>query len=233
MSATAYRDALAAAAPKAENFSLVLGGPLFQLLRRLRLSDDALGLAHRRIICAVLIMWAPLLVLSAMQGDLAGPPRATPFIDDVGFHLRLLIAAPLLILAEPVVHLRLRVLVGQFQGRGLVRPNQTERFEAAVTDAMRLRNSAAAEAAMIALVYLVGVVFTVRRYESLGAGAWYASAAGSGRLSPAGLWLVFGSLEDPNHGPDAQGPGGLAKNISRDSKICWLWNRELGGSQKH
>jgi hypothetical protein len=29
------------------------------------------------------------------------------------------------------------------------------------------------------------------------------------------------------------GSGGLAKNISRESKICWLWNRELGGSQKH
>jgi hypothetical protein len=32
------------------DFSLVLGGPLFQLLRRSRLSDDALTLVHRRAI---------------------------------------------------------------------------------------------------------------------------------------------------------------------------------------
>ena len=35
---------------QADDFSLVLGGPLFQLLIRARLSTDTLGLVKRRVI---------------------------------------------------------------------------------------------------------------------------------------------------------------------------------------
>ena len=52
-----------------QDFSLVLGGPLFQLLRRLRLSDDAGGLLRRRVVFYVMITWTPLLVFSAAQGQ--------------------------------------------------------------------------------------------------------------------------------------------------------------------
>lgn len=50
-----------------KTFSLVLGGPLFQLLRRVHLSDDALMLVQRRILVTVLITWLPLLALSALE----------------------------------------------------------------------------------------------------------------------------------------------------------------------
>ena len=42
------------------DFSLVLGGPLFQLLRRSQLSGDALELARRRLIIIPLLAWLPL-----------------------------------------------------------------------------------------------------------------------------------------------------------------------------
>ena len=45
------------------DFSLVLGGPLFQLLRRAHLSDDALLLVRQRIVVIALLVWLPLLVL--------------------------------------------------------------------------------------------------------------------------------------------------------------------------
>jgi len=58
------------------DFSLVLGGPLFQLLRRAHLSDDALSLVHKRAIVISLICWLPLLALSAFEGQLlAETPR--------------------------------------------------------------------------------------------------------------------------------------------------------------
>ena len=38
-------------------FSLVLGGPLYQLLRRAHLSDDALMMVRRRVFVAVLVTW--------------------------------------------------------------------------------------------------------------------------------------------------------------------------------
>lgn len=46
------------------DFSLVLGGPLYQLWRRTHLSGDALQLLHRRVIVLILLAWMPLLVLT-------------------------------------------------------------------------------------------------------------------------------------------------------------------------
>src|SRR5580704_18274041 len=90
-----------AAAPDAgEEFSLVHGGPLFQLLRRSRLCDDAMGRVQWRIGAAVAVTWAPLLVLSVAQGAAWGAGPAMPFLGDVGCHLRFLVAVPLLLVAE-------------------------------------------------------------------------------------------------------------------------------------
>ena len=64
------------------DFSLVLGGPLYQLWRGTRLAGDALQLLRRRIIVMALLAWAPLLLLSIAQGHAWGdsvsaavPPR--------------------------------------------------------------------------------------------------------------------------------------------------------------
>src|SRR4051812_33315111 len=43
------------------DFSLVSGGPLFQLLRRMHLSGDALELTRQRLLVVVLVAWLPLL----------------------------------------------------------------------------------------------------------------------------------------------------------------------------
>ena len=51
-----------------QDFSLVHGGPLFQLLLRTHLSSDGMTLVTRRIIAFMLITWLPLLVLSAIDG---------------------------------------------------------------------------------------------------------------------------------------------------------------------
>jgi len=191
MATTTYRVTRSTGSPEPGEFSLVVGGPLFQLMRRTRLSDGALGLVHRRIIAAVLVAWAPLVALTAVQGGRAGEgAAATPLLNDIGFHLRFLVAVPLLIAAEPIAHRWLRPLVDQFQVRGLVRPDEAPRFDDALRDAARLRNSALAEVSMLVAVYAVGVLVTFRRYLALGG---YAAASGHG-LAPAGAWLVFVSL---------------------------------------
>ena len=65
------------------DFSLVLGGPLFQLLRRAHLSDDALMLVRQRIIIIIIIAllaWLPLLLLSVLEGQALGGRTAVPFL---------------------------------------------------------------------------------------------------------------------------------------------------------
>ena len=79
------------------DFSLIVGGPLYQLMRRTRLSGDALELVTRRVIVLVLITWLPLLVLSILEGHAWGQSVKLPFLMDVDVQARFLLALPLLI----------------------------------------------------------------------------------------------------------------------------------------
>jgi hypothetical protein len=89
-----------------QDFSLVLGGPIFQLLRRSHLANDALGLVHQRIVVISLFCWLPLLVLSALEGKMLGGIATVPFLLDAEVHIRFLVVIPLLISAELVAHER-------------------------------------------------------------------------------------------------------------------------------
>src|SRR6187455_1044801 len=114
------------------DFSLVLGGPIYQLLRRAHLTDDALTLVHRRILAGILITWIPLLLLAIWQGLAWGGETRIPFLLDAETHARFLVAMPLLILAELVVHIRMRRVVAQFFARDLIPDADKPRFHAAI-----------------------------------------------------------------------------------------------------
>ena len=178
-----------------QDFSLVLGGPLFQLLRRAHLTDDALLLVRQRIVVIALIVWLPLLVLTALEGHLLGGSGAVPFLLDIDVHVRFLVAMPLLIAAELVVHQRMRSLVQVFQERNLIPESAMPRFNAAITSAFRLRNSVLAEVLLIAFVYVVGVLVVWRQYTALSTATWYATPSVDGStLSLAGIWYGYVSL---------------------------------------
>jgi hypothetical protein len=57
------------------DFSLILGGPLFQLFRRAHLSGGVLELLHRRIIVITMFAWLPLLV-ACRGGNVTGHRQA-------------------------------------------------------------------------------------------------------------------------------------------------------------
>ena len=178
-----------------QDFSLVLGGPLFQLLRRAHLSDDAPTLVRKRIIIISMFAWLPLLVLSAMEGQLLGSNVSMPFLMDVEVHIRFLVALPLLIVAELVVHQRMRPLVKQFLERDLISESDMPRFNAAIASAFRLRNSILAEVLLIAVVYIVGIMIIWRLYMVLSTATWFATpSAGGLTLSLAGIWFAYISL---------------------------------------
>ncbi len=180
---------------RAPDFSLVLGGPLFQLLRRAHLSDDAMRMARQRVIVISMFAWLPLLLLSAVEGRLLGDGAVVPFLRDVEVHIRYLVALPLLIAAELVVHRRMRTLVSLFVGRRLIPATSMARFEAAITNALRLRNSVIAEIVLLVLVYGVGVLVVWRHYLTLDTTTWYATPSdGTSKLTLAGMWYGYVSL---------------------------------------
>jgi hypothetical protein len=181
--------------PPEGDFSLVIGGPLFQALRRTHLAGDALQLVRRRIGAMAIIAWVPLLALSAADGKAWGNAVAVPFLRDIDAHARFLVALPLLVVAEIVVHRRMQPVVAQFVTLGLVSQAVHDRFEATIERAMRLRNSMVAEVMLIAIVYGIGILVVWRYYVALGAATWYAAPAGDGRrLYLAGWWYFLVSL---------------------------------------
>ena len=178
--------------PATPDFSVVLGGPLFQLLRRAHLSDDALALLHRRVLAVIIITWVPLLLLSLLEGNAWWGSVAVPFLVNAEVHTRFLVAMPLHVLAELGVHLRMRSLVGRFFERGLIADADRPRVIAAVESALRLRNSVAVEVALIVIIYAAGI--PMREYLSVDASTWAGAATGNSELSLAGWWQALISV---------------------------------------
>lgn len=173
------------------DFSLILGGPTFQFFRKAHLEGDHLELLQRRILFIALLTWLPLLLLStfASRGDVG----RLSFLRDVEVHVRFLVALPVLIGAELIVHLRIRPVVRSFVARRIVLPEDLPRFDRAIESAIRLRNSIPVELGLLLLVYSLGLWFWQGRV-GLHASTWYANSGGRWNLTIAGFWYVFVSI---------------------------------------
>ena len=102
------------------DFSLVQGGPLFQLFRRTHLSGDALELLRRWILIITAAAWLPLALLSLLDGRAFGEAVRIPFLYEVEAHVRFLVALPTLIIAELLVHHRIGPVLRRFVERRIV-----------------------------------------------------------------------------------------------------------------
>jgi len=174
------------------DFSLVLGGPIFQFFRKSHLAGEGLELLHRRLLMITAVAWLPLLLLAAL-GRSAGNLGRLSFLHDVEVHIRFLIALPVLIAAELIVHSRLRVVVRNFVDRSLVLPQDLPRFHDAIKSAVTLRNSIPLEIGLLFFVYPLSLWLWNRRI-ALDVSTWYANPGGRWHLTLAGIWYVFVSI---------------------------------------
>ncbi|MGZ8158749.1 MAG: hypothetical protein ACXWT4_08060 [Methylobacter sp.] len=177
-----------------DDFSLVLGGPLYQLFIRARINTDTLGLLKRRVITISLFTWLPLLLLTVLSGDALGGDSKVPFFYDIDAHVRFLLALPLMLVAELVVHQRLRLIVRQFVERGIVLEQYRPEFDAIIGSALRLRNSVMIEVLLIVLV-LTGGHYLWSSQVVLESATWYGGMEnGHHQFSLAGYWYAWVSI---------------------------------------
>jgi hypothetical protein len=175
------------------DFSLVQGGPLFQLFLRTQLLRPPTDLLMRRIVAILLITWMPLLLFSLLSGyGFRG--EGVPFLYDIGAQVRLLLFVPILLAADVIVHRRIKPVVRQFLNQGIVAPQDRPRFESVIASAMRLRNSAIAEALLLVLAITAGALLG-NRYVLTDVPTWMAVPVdGRMQLTMAGYWNLFVSL---------------------------------------
>jgi len=186
------RDALARCPPASAipDFSLVAGGPLHELLRKVRLVDSGLGYLPRRIVIIVLLAWLPLLILSLAHGYAWRAVRV-PFLLDPTVHLRLLLALPLLLWAEGQVHDWMRPFARRFLERGIVPGPAYSRFAAALASLVRLRDSIYPELIIAALVATLGVWINIHRAGALTDSTWFClDPSERAGITPAGWWYA-------------------------------------------
>jgi hypothetical protein len=170
-------------------FSLWCPAPLQRLYRWLHLADDALELANRRIFVVAAVTWLPLFVLSAVS-RLVRTGAPVPFLLDFDVQARFLVALPLLVIGEVVVHRRMPIVVRQFVERRIVVGEARVAFDQAVSSALSLSRSMIAELLLLACVYTVGFSMPAST-ASLPGPTWYGQASdGSMILTPAGWWYL-------------------------------------------
>jgi hypothetical protein len=174
------------------DFSVVLGGPTFQFFRRLHLTSDDLGRLRWRVLTITIVVWLPLLLLATLNYSAVNAGWLS-FLRDIEVHVRFLIALPVLMAAELLVHSRLRLAVRCFVERGIVLPQDLPRFDRAIQSAIRLRNSIPLEMGLLILVYTLGLWLWQRRTVP-DVSTWYVLPGGPWHLTPAGFWYVFVSI---------------------------------------
>ena len=169
---------------------------MFLLYRRIHLSGAALEWVRRRALTVALFAWLPLLALTTWEGTQWRGPRE-PFLLDFNVHVRLLFALPMLLAGEFLAHRRMGRVVAEFITRDMIPPNHLARFTQALQSAQQWRNSASAEAALLALVYGLGVAVMWRSMAALRPDTWYhhsMAATGNEHMTLAGWWYVLVSL---------------------------------------
>src|SRR5208283_827411 len=173
-----------------ENFSITRGGPVHWLLARLGYAGDERKLVVRRALLAVLISWLPLLVLSLVQGQAWKHGIKIPFLRDFAVNVRFLIALPILILAEPGIDQRWRILALHFLKSKLVADRDIPLFEALLEKSNRLRNRILPELLLLVAAFLPSLFVRTELLMSVTSN-WHTTGTGASELSMAGWWFNF------------------------------------------
>jgi hypothetical protein len=140
------------ASEPAEQFSLVRGDLLFRMQRRVGLiPSDGFGLVRRAVFWSML-GWLPIALWAAVMNRAWPGTMAEPLLAHFGVHARLLVAVPLLILAEAPANALTARLLAHFASSGVVPDGERLALNAAVAHAVRLRDATLPWVVIAALV---------------------------------------------------------------------------------
>jgi hypothetical protein len=120
--------------------SLVRDDLPFRLQQRVGLiPKNGLGILRRAIFFA-LITWLPLVLWALFNGRVFPGQVDEPLLQHFGIHVRFLIAVPLMIMGEAMMHKLMVRLIPYFQQSGLIQDEQQGAFKEIIQGVIRLRN---------------------------------------------------------------------------------------------
>jgi len=159
------------------DFSIVLGGPVYDFLQRIGLVKLGLPNNLRRIVTVVVITWVPLLLLSIKDGLVIGHSVQIPLLLDYSTYGRLLVGLPLLFVAEVVIDPAIRSAVKEFVDARLIQEKELPEFERVLHRAQKLRDSVIPELLLLLLAFFPVFLFQ-REWQSGTISSWHSTAKG-------------------------------------------------------
>jgi hypothetical protein len=172
--------------PSLHDFSIFIGGPVYDFLLRIGLVRLGLPNVLRRIVALLILTWLPLVFLSLKDGFAFGHLVRIPFLYDFSMYGRFLLGLPLLLLAEVVIDPAIRNSVQEFVKSGVVQADGMQEFRDVLVRAQRLRDSPLPELALLVLAFFPVFVFQ-HEWEGGAVSNWHTSAHG---LTAAGWWYA-------------------------------------------
>jgi hypothetical protein len=143
----------------------------------------------RIAIIAVAIAWIPTALLSAGHGFDA----LQSFLTDWAAQSRLLVVIPVLLITEPALAASLLTIARKFRDEGLVKEEDSPRFDAALRSFDRCGDTLIVRGVMVVLVYLF-VASTISIIATSPLMSWCFGPHGISTLSLAGSWYALVGL---------------------------------------
>lgn len=173
--------------PLIPDFELARGDVLFRLQRRLGLIPaNGLGLVRRAVFWS-LLGWLPIAIWALVTQRALPGDSVEPLLAHFGVHARLLVAVPLLILAEGPASALAAHLLRQFIVAGVVPETGCASFVAAVQHAVRWRDAAWPWLVFLAIAIALGTYSqTIARAHEVD---W--ASLGPDGLGFGGYWYLY------------------------------------------
>ena len=124
-----------------KHFKLSAGGLAYLVQRWIRGPESPDFPIPIQILVAIALLWLPLVLLSLFEGSFTGTEVAQPLLADIVPHVRFLIAMPLLLLADLVIDPSIGAATRNLESSGTVPDAEQPRFQEALTDMHRARDS--------------------------------------------------------------------------------------------
>ncbi|WP_342373978.1 hypothetical protein NVS55_21375 [Myxococcus stipitatus] len=178
-------------------FSLVRGGPFYDLERGLRLVRPPRFMTGRAALLLVLVSWLPLVLFSLLQGDGA----VHRLFSELQVHAELLLSLPVMVVAEPYIDARVGEAAREFLRADLVEDKDRGAYEVSVARMARWRDAPSVELALLGLTIAFAVLTTMDVSRS-----WMVEGGASQRPSLAGGWYLC-----------------VSQPLERFLMLRWLW----------
>jgi hypothetical protein len=171
--------------------SLVRDDLPFRLQRRVGLiPEQGLGTMRRAVFFA-LLTWLPIVIWAIAVGRILPGTVDEPLLRHFGVHVRFLLAVPLFILGEGMIHQLSTTLTPYFLTSGLVKPSQRQDFVNIIRGITRLRDRTLPWVLIATLIIAWTVLEPMAARSDLDHEVNWASNDSSGRLGFGGWWFMY------------------------------------------